>query len=250
MRSNSKKILLITSYNGSNFYGWQIQNDVRTVQGVIQDTLKKILGYSVKLVGSGRTDAGVHADYQPAHFIVEDCPIPTEKFLVILNGKLPNDIRIIEVKEVNKDFHSRFSARERIYRYYIFNGNFLPPRMNNFVFEIKKDFDIDRLNQFASIFEGEHNFISFCAGKDESSSKVRTINYCRFFLENGFIVFEISGNAFLWNMVRLILGTIIEQYENKNGINNIKNMLKSDNRVKVGKIVPPNALTLYRVNYE
>lgn len=245
-----RRIRLDLSYDGTEFCGWQIQESGRTVQGVLEDALKSFLKENIRVIGSGRTDSGVHAERQTCHFDTENSSVPAEKFALGLNAFLPADIRIWESSSVGFDFHARFSAKKRIYRYRVFPGPVVPPLWRNCCWAVRQLKDIERLNALSALFVGTHDFTAFCAAGDRSKSKVRTIYKASFFEQEPFWIFEICGNAFLWNMVRSIVGTIFEEYGKENGEETILSLLKTGDRSGCGTTAPARGLSLVKVVYE
>lgn len=244
-----RNIKLKIAYDGTDFCGWQIQANQRTVQGEIERALKQIHGKQIRLTGSGRTDSGVHANGQIANFYT-DSHIPSEKYKHALNSLLKNDLYITESTEVSQDFHARFNAKERIYYYYIKTENACLPNNSRYCWCISQKPDINRLNRLAAPLIGIHNFSTFTAAGDNSSSKTRNIYSAGFYPHKGFIIFKISGNAFLWKMVRSITGTIIELESKKALAQDMKKILKSKDRKQAGTTAPARGLFLDRVNYE
>lgn len=245
-----RRIRLDLSYDGTEFCGWQIQASGRTVQGVLEEILASFLKEKVRVIGSGRTDSGVHAESQTCHFDTENLSIPAEKFAPALNSFLPADIRIRRSASVGFDFHARFSAKERVYRYRLFPGPVVPPVWRNCCCAVRQPKEINRLNRLAALFIGTHDFTAFCAAGDRNQSKVRTVYRASFFAQDPFLVFEIAGNAFLWNMVRSLVGTILDEYDRENGEETIRQLLKTGDRSGCGTTAPARGLSLVKVIYE
>ncbi len=245
-----RRIRLDLSYDGTGFCGWQIQAAGRTVQGVLEEVLASFLKEKIRVTGSGRTDSGVHAESQTCHFDTENLSVPAEKFAPALNSFLPADIRIRKSAAVGNDFHARFSAKERIYRYRFFPGAVVPPVWRHCCWAVRHPMDIDRLNRLAALFVGTHDFTAFCSAGDRNRSKVRTIYGAAFFSQDPFLVFEISGNAFLWNMVRSVVGTIFDEYGSENAEERIRYLLKTGDRSGCGTTAPARGLSLIKVVYE
>ncbi|MDC7126243.1 MAG: tRNA pseudouridine(38-40) synthase TruA [Spirochaetales bacterium] len=244
-----RNIRLKIAYDGTDFCGWQIQNNARSVQGEIEEALKKIEGCGYRLTGSGRTDSGVHANGQIANFYTEN-NMPAEKFVPALNSLLTNDISIIDSMEVPENFHSRYDAKKRVYRYYIKNTGTKKPSDGRFCWTVKRKPDLANLNKIASVLTGVHDFTTFAAAGDQSESKVREIFSAVFYYEGPFIVFKIVGNAFLWRMVRSLTGTIIELDAYGGRRADLIKILNSKDRTLAGTTAPPNGLFLDRVIYD
>ena len=253
-----RNILLTVSYDGTDFCGWQRQDfsdkgkSVRTVQGEIEAALKKMHKTPIKLTGSGRTDSGVHAFAQAANFFSPIDSIPVKNYVPALNAFLPNDIRIIDSKEVSEDFSSRFSATSRTYRYFLHTGNPFASEMR-FVWAIHHKPNLKILNEMTSCLNGEIDCATFAASGDASLSTFRYIEHAHFFVSEKnpeIIVFEITANAFLWKMVRSLVGSLI--FFEKTGKNPefFKEVLDSCDRKKVGPTAPPTGLFLYKVSFD
>lgn len=255
-----RNILLTISYDGTNFCGWQRQDksdggkSVRTVQGEIEKVLERIHKEKVTLYGSGRTDSGVHAVAQAANFFSNIDSILPEKYVVALNSLLPNDIRITNAVEVDKDFSARFSATSRTYRYFIIpRHNALASQMP-FAWDIENEPDIEKLNLMASYLKGELDCATFAASGDKSVSTCRFINDAHFFYQDlspsgRALVFEITANAFLWKMVRSIVGSLIYFEKNKD-VEYFNQVLKSKERSKAGPTAPPQGLFLWNISFD
>ena len=245
----SRNIKLVIAYDGTDFCGWQIQNNGRTVQGELEAALKRIHSADTRLTGSGRTDSGVHANGQTANFFT-DSDIPAEKYLYALNSLLPQDVRVMESCEADEKFHSRFDAKIRVYRYYIKTGGSCLPRYSRYCWKIRETPELHSLNRITASLVGIHDFTTFAAAGDPSNSKVRQLYSASFTAENGFLVFKIAGNAFLWRMVRSIVGTVVELARDGAGAPEMKKILGSMDRESAGATAPPQGLFLDRVIYD
>ena len=249
-----RNILLRISYDGTRFHGWQKQlqrgkPSFRTVQGEIERALALLHKHPVELFGSGRTDAGVHACGQAAHFVTDITRIKPESFIPALNSALPKDVRIMEASHVSDNLHARFSARSRTYRYFIHCGKTAFAHQLPYCWHIRREPDIDLLNSMASVLSGELDCTTFSAAGDQSKSKSRYINRAHFFIDREFLVFEISANAFLWRMVRSITGTLLP-YEQQNGTKeDFEAVLRSKDRRNAGETAPPQGLFLWSIEY-
>ncbi len=244
-----RRIKLIIAYDGTNFCGWQIQKEERTVQQVLQETLTKLHKHPVSITGAGRTDSGVHALGQTAHFDTTLASIPATKFLPALNSLLPGDVRIRQSEEAAGTFHSRFHAVEREYRYYISLWNENSPFTRPYIYTINAMPDIGLLNKYARIITGTHDFTTFSAAGDTSKSKTRNVFSASYIPEKGHIVFRITGNAFLWRMVRSLVGTMLELGQNDEPPGRMEEILNSRNRQFAGTTAPAKGLFLYRIKY-
>ncbi|MCL2294334.1 MAG: tRNA pseudouridine(38-40) synthase TruA [Spirochaetes bacterium] len=249
MSSEARNIKLKIAYNGKNYAGWQIQDNDTTIQGTIEEVLKKIHKYEVKITGAGRTDAGVHARAQAANFNTSLSSIPAEKFSRALNSLLPGDIRILESREVNLSFNSRYDAVERIYKYQLTDIYSIMPWETEFSMYVDKKLDITLLNNIASAAIGTHDFSAFSAPMEDHVSTVKTIYSSVFYPSYPFIIYKISGTGFLRKMVRSIIGTIVEIYKNDGRKEEFEKILKSRDRSLAGATAPAKGLFLDSVRY-
>ncbi len=251
--------LLLLEYQGTHFFGWQKQRDKPTVQETIENVLGRIFRQAVKLIGQGRIDAGVHALGQTANFLVP-ARIPPENLKKAINSLLPSSIRVIGIKRVPLDFHARFSAVSRTYFYLLWIGNDLPVFVRPFCTPCPFRLQVKKMMQGSQYLLGKHDFSAFCSGKDFTGSKVREIY--RMEIRNrrkvalpwvsyrgNILEVEIEGNAFLKQMVRNIMGTLVEVGRGKFPPGKIKEILISGRRENAGPTLPPQGLFLKRVRY-
>ena len=245
-----RNILLTISYDGTNFCGWQKQDGQRTVQGEIEKVLEIVHKSQIDLHGSGRTDSGVHAAAQAATFFSPIDSIPVENYPLALNSHLPKDIRIMSARVVDDSFHARFSATKRTYRYFLHCGSTPPAHEMNYVWCIHRKIDIPRLNRMASVLHGEIDCATFAASGDVSKSTFRYIEHAVFFTEGDKLVFEICANAFLWKMVRSIVGSLL--YYEKQGMDKegFAKIVDSCDRKLAGPTAPPEGLFLWSVGFD
>ena len=204
-----RPIKLIISYDGTDFGGWQRQKNARSVQEDIEKALETMHGHPVRLTGAGRTDAGVHAMGQAAGFFTDIASIPAGKFLLALNKLLPRDIRILSACDAPPDFHARFDASLRDYRYFIMCGERQDAFSQRYAWFVPRMPSIAKLNAMASAIVGEHDFSAFASAKDISRSKSRFVRESSFWFEGRKLVYRVSANAFLWRMVRSLVGTML-----------------------------------------
>ena len=245
-----RKIRLDVSYDGTDFAGWQIQNGERTVQAEVERALGEILDRTVGVTGSGRTDSGVHASQQVVHFTCGNGNIPPERYRDAVNAHLPRDIRVLKSSAVSDSFHARYDARVRIYRYQILNADAAPAYFDRYCYLVRRPLSVRRLNELAAPLAGVHDFTTFAAAGDTSKSRIREIFSAVFYREGPFLVFRIAGNAFLWKMVRSILGTILELDKKGEGAGEMKAALESGDRNRAGTTAPARGLFLHRVIYD
>lgn len=245
-----RNIKLIIEYDGKDFNGWQKQPSKLNIQGTIEQAIKIITGEEVNLDASGRTDAGVHAFGQVANFKTNS-NIPVEKIPIALNSNLKKSIRIILAEEVDEKFHSRLACKKKTYRYVINNSEFSSAIYRNLETHIPQKLNIEKMKEAAKYFEGEHDFKAFKASGTSSKSSVRTIYKAEVIqMPNNRIYIELTGNGFLYNMVRIIAGTLVDVGMGKTKSEDIKNIINSKDRNLAGKTLPPNGLFLVSVEYK
>ena len=241
---------MAVQYDGTDYHGWQIQNGLRTIQGELSRALTTIDGRPVMVHGSGRTDAGVHAIGQVASFKFAH-PHSTERLLMAINGNLPPDIRVIEAMEVPDNFHARFSAKSKMYRYRIFTGRVLNPMLYRFVHQTNYSLDFDVLRAVAREFVGEHDFRSFTVTPEKEIDTRRCLTdfYVDYDEEVNILSFEISANGFLRYMVRAIVGTLIDIGRGHIPADSVPKIFAANNRTAAGTSLPAKGLTLVNVDY-
>ncbi len=240
---------MTVAYDGTSFSGWQVQNRDRTVQGVIEEALMTMEKRPVRITAAGRTDSGVHARGQVVHFDTLIASIEAEKFTPALNSLLPPDVRISESAAAYPDFHARFGAVARSYRYFLFPGTGAPPLVRPFCYSRKNLPSAASLNRAVAPLVGEHDFTPFAAAGDPSPSKVRTIHQAAFLEKGGMIEFRITGNAFLWHMVRSIVGTVLELAGEESPDEKMRSILHSGRRDMTGTTAPARGLFFWKVHY-
>jgi tRNA pseudouridine38-40 synthase len=244
-----RRIKLVIEYDGSCFHGWQIQNNANTVQEEIERAVYKITGEQTRVTGSGRTDAGVHAYGQVAHFDTNS-NIPPVKFSDALNSALPSGIAIILSEEVSEDFHARFSATKKTYKYKILNRKARSPIMEKRAWHIKGMLNVDSMNEAARNFIGYHDFTAFCSSGHNITSFERNIYISQWTVDNEHLVYTVSGDGFLYNMVRIMTGTMVEVGMNKRAADSIFELFEKKDRNLSGITAPAHGLYLVEVNYE
>ena len=232
-----------------NLIGWQKQPNKLNIQGNIEQAIKNVTGEEVELFASGRTDAGVHSFGQVANFKTESL-IPIEKIPIALNTNLKKSIRIIKAEEVDERFHSRLSCKKKTYRYVINNSSCESAIYRNLETYISMKLDVSKMKEAAKYFEGEHDFKAFRASGTSSKSSVRTIYKLEILeKENNRIYIEVTGNGFLYNMVRIISGTLVEVGLGKIKQEEIREIIDSKDRSRAGKTLPAHGLFLLNVEY-
>ncbi|NSW91220.1 MAG: tRNA pseudouridine(38-40) synthase TruA [Firmicutes bacterium] len=245
-----RNIKLTIEYDGTNYNGWQSQINGFAIQDKIEDAIYKLTNEKVKLIGAGRTDSGVHAYGQVANFYTSSS-IPADKFSFALNTILPDDIVVRKSEEVDEDFHARFSAKGKRYRYLIYNSTHPSALLRNKSWHVFYNLNIELMKEASLYLIGTHNFRSFMA-KDKGSqvkSTVRTIWETSLIRRNDIIQIEIAGNGFLYNMVRIIAGTLVDVGIGKIEAKYINDIIKGCDRKLAGRTAPPQGLYLMEVYY-
>lgn len=228
--------------------GWQKQPNKLNIQGEIERAIETITGEQVELTASGRTDAGVHALAQVANFKTNST-LPIEKFAVAINSKLKKSIRIQKAEEVEERFHSRYNCKQKTYRYIINNGEQGSAIYRNLEYYVPVKLKVEEMKKAIKYFEGEHDFKGFKASGTSSKSSVRTIYKTNIIEDEERIKIELTGNGFLYNMVRIISGTLVDVGLGKIEPEEIPSIIESKDRKKAGKTLPPYALYLVKVEY-
>lgn len=241
-----KRVMMKVAYEGTAYCGWQVQPNGLSVEEVLNTALSELLGEDIKVIGASRTDAGVHARGNIAVFDTE-ASIPGDKISFALNQRLPDDIVIQGSREVAADFHPRHCESEKTYEYRILNTTFNDPIRRNFTHFYYVPLDVSLMREGASYLVGEHDFSSFCAPKTQVNSFVRNIIAIDIFKEEEEIVIRIKGNGFLYNMVRIIAGTLIEVGRGMIEPAGVKAILEAKDRTKAGPTAPARGLTLMNI---
>lgn len=243
-----RNIKLIIEYDGKCYNGWQKQPDKLNIQGEIEKAIFNITGETVDLIGSGRTDAGVHSLGQVANFKTNS-NIAIDKFAVAINSQLKNSIVIKDAQEVDERFHSRYNTKKKTYRYIINNSKYGTAIYRNLEYCFPIKLNVEDMQKAAKYFEGSHDFKGFKASGTSSKSSVRTIYLAEVKKENERIIIELTGNGFLYNMVRIISGTLLDVGLGKIKPDEIPQIIESKDRQKAGKTLPPYGLYLLKVEY-
>lgn len=245
-----RNIRITIEYDGKDFKGWQKQPNRLNIQGEIEKAIETITGgEKVDVIASGRTDAGVNALAQIANFKIKS-QIPIEKIPYALNSQLKQSIRIKKAEEVDERFHSRYNCKKKTYNYVINNSEQGTAIFRNMQYHFPIKLDAEKMNEGIKYLIGEHDFKSFKASGTSSKSSVRIIYDASVKREGELITIELTGNGFLYNMVRIIAGTLLEVGEGKIEPIEVKNILEAMDRSKAGKTLPPNGLSLISVNYD
>lgn len=243
-----RRIRLRVAYDGTNYSGWQIQPSAITVEKVLDDAIHQLTGEHIHVIGASRTDAGVHAMGNVAVFDTASS-IPADRFTYALNRYLPDDVIVQESAEVNADFHPRHCDTKKTYCYRILNTEFGIPQKRNYTWNVAGNIDIDRMKKAAGYLIGEHDFKSFCCVRTQAESTVRTVYSLDVDKKDDEIHITITGNGFLYNMVRIIAGTLIQVGKGRFEPEYIQYMLDACDRTQAGQTAPPQGLTLMKIDY-
>lgn len=243
---------LLIAYDGAAYGGWQIQHNAVTVQEKLICALERVLGFKVNVTASGRTDSGVHAAAQVCHFDA-DCTIPPERMADAVNVYLPDDIRVLQSAAAPEGFDAVNSAKKKTYCYRVYLSKRGNPLKDRYAVNIKFDIDLKKLELAAKLFEGEHDFKAYCASGSQVKTTVRTVYSVevktRDFRGSRDVEIYVTGNGFLYNMVRTIAGTMLDFAAGRLEEKDIINSLERGDRNSVGKTMPPQGLTLESVDY-
>ena len=245
-----KKFVLTVAYDGSGYYGWQKQADKTypTVQETFENALSTFFKKEVRCIGASRTDRGVHALGQRA-LIEVDTTVPAEKMPLALNSFMPEDISVMAAEEVDESFHPRYDCKYKVYEYKIYCGKYRNPLYRKYSEFCRYDLDAEKMDAAAKAFIGTHDFKAFAASGNSTESTVRTIFEADVFKKDDFIVIRLKGDGFLYNMVRIIAGTLMNAGRGKITKEDISHIIESKNRENAGKTAGPEGLTLVKIVY-
>ena len=244
---SKKRVRLTVAYDGTAYHGWQVQPGVVTIESKLNECLSDLLKEEIQVIGASRTDSGVHALGNIAVFDTEAC-MPAEKMSYALNQRLPEDIRIQRSEEVPFDWHPRHCESRKTYEYRIYRGEFPMPVKRLYALFTYHKLDVEKMQLAARYLEGEHDFKSFCQIGAQVESTVRTI-YSVDIIEEGLdLIIRVCGNGFLYNMVRIIVGTLLEVGREKRAPEDMQDILEKKDRSAAGPTAPAHGLTL--MNYE
>lgn len=244
-----KRVRLIISYDGTNYCGWQIQINGITIEEIINRELSSLLGEDIAVIGASRTDSGVHAMGNVAVFDTET-RIPAEKISFALNQRLPDDIRIQKSEEVPGDFHPRYCDSTKTYEYKILNRKFPDPLNRLYTHFVYMPLNVEKMKKAAEYIVGEHDFASFCSSGSQVKTTTRTVYSLDITKDNDIIKIKISGNGFLYNMVRIIVGTLLKVGLGVYPPEYVKEIIEAKDRYQAGPKAPAKGLTLVGINYE
>ncbi|BDB03297.1 tRNA pseudouridine synthase A [Clostridium botulinum] len=245
-----KNIKLKLEYDGANYCGWQKQKNEKfiTLQGTLEKAISNITKEKIEVIGVSRTDSGVHAKGYVCNFFT-NTKIPPENLQKVINNNLPADIVVLSSEEASNEFHSRFCSKGKTYEYTVLNSSQPIAIGRNYIFQFKDKLNIDNMKMASRYFIGTHDFSAFKTKGSSIKTSVRTISKFEINKKGDFIKFIITGDGFLYNMVRIIVGTLIEIGLNKREPEYIKYVIKSKDRTKAGKCVPSSGLCLKEVFY-
>ena len=243
-----KRVKLIVSYDGTGYCGWQVQPNGITVEEVLNKTISKMTGEDIHVIGASRTDSGVHALGNVAVFDTNST-IPADRMAAALNQRLPEDIVIRHSEEVPMDFHPRYCDCAKTYEYHILNAKIPVPTMRNTSYFVSYDLNIDDMRKGASYLIGEHDFVSFCNVRTDVENTVRTIYSLDIEEQGEQLIVRIKGNGFLYNMVRIIVGTLVRVGRGFYQPEKVKEILEAKDRKAAGVTAPPQGLYLVEIEY-
>lgn len=241
--------MLKIAYDGTEYHGYQRQPGLPTVEGCIDKALSELLGENIITTGASRTDSGVHAFGNVSVF--DSCTtIPADKIFLAVNTKLPESIRVIESKEVAPDFHPRKNVLDKTYEYRIFTGEILFPTDRLYYYHKRGNLEIEEMRKAATFIEGTHDFTSFCSAKTDKEDKVRTVYKIDIVKDNNKLLIKVRGSGFLYNMVRIIAGTLVRIGEGKISSDEIPQIIEKKDRNHKGVTLPANGLFLMEIRYK
>lgn len=243
-----RNLLIEIKYDGSAYHGWQVQKNALTVQEVFQNAVEKVFLQRLDVKGCSRTDTGVHAN-QYFLTLQTDMNISCDGAVMALNTHLPKDIAVLSCCEVDADFHPRYSCRSKEYVYKIYNGQIRNPFFADYALHYKYPIDADYLNKEAQAFVGTYDYSGFCSAKSDVEDTVRTVYSCKVWREDDMVFFKVQANGFLYNMVRIMVGTLLFIAQGKIKEGELKGIILSKNRRLAGKTAPPQGLYLNKVDY-
>lgn len=244
-----KRVRLIVAYDGTAYHGWQVQNNGITIESELNRCLSALLGEEIRVIGASRTDSGVHAMGNVAVFDTES-RMPAEKVSYALNQRLPEDIRIQKSEEVAPDWHPRHCGSRKTYEYRIYRGEFPMPVKRLYSYFTYRPLDVEAMRRAAWYLVGEHDFKSFCQTGAQVESTVRTVHGLEVEEQGAELIIRVCGNGFLYNMVRIIAGTLLEVGQGKRTPESMEETLAAQDRAAAGPTAPACGLTLIKYEWE
>lgn len=243
-----RNLLLTIKYDGSNYHGWQVQNNALTVQEVLQNAIESVFLKRLDVVGCSRTDAGVHANMYCVSFKT-DMDITDDGVVLALNSNLPDDIAVTSCKEVSDDFHPRYDCKSKEYIYKIYNGKIRDPFYSKYAYHYKYLLDAEYLDKEAKSFIGTFDYCGFCSAKSDVADTVRSVKAFDVWRQGDMVYFKVEADGFLYNMVRIMVGTLLFSAQGKIPQGGITDVINSKDRKRAGKTAPPQGLYLNKINY-
>ena len=245
-----RRIRIVVAYDGTNYCGWQIQPNGITIEEILNRQISKLTGEDIRIIGASRTDSGVHALGNVAVFDTES-RIPGDRFAHALNQKMPEDIVIVRSDEVQIDWHPRYQNEiSKTYEYHIYNAKVRNPLKNRYSTFVSFDLDVEKMRQGAKYILGEHDFASFCSANSQAQTTVRTIYDCTVSKAGDIITIRVTGNGFLYNMVRIIAGTLVKIGGSDMPADAMKGIIAATDRAAAGPTAPAHGLTMIGLKYE
>ena len=246
--ADTKRVRLTVAYDGTNYHGWQVQNNGITIESELNRCLSDLLKEDIQVIGASRTDSGVHALGNIAVFDTAS-RMPAEKISYALNQRLPEDIRIQRSEEVAQDWHPRYVTSRKTYEYRIYRGEFPMPVKRLYALFSYRSFDVEKMQQAAGYLVGEHDFKSFCQVGAQVESTVRTLYSVDVEEQGSDLVIRVCGNGFLYNMVRIIAGTLMDVGQGKKAPEEMQDILAAKNRSAAGPTAPAHGLMLMKYEF-
>lgn len=244
-----RRIRIVVAYDGTDYCGWQIQPNGITIEEILNREISKVTGEEIRIIGASRTDSGVHAMGNVAVFDTEST-IPPERMAYALNRRLPEDIIVVSSDEVSPDWHPRYKVTvSKTYEYHIYNAPMPNPLKRRYSAFVSFSLDVEKMREGADYLKGEHDFVSFCNVRTNVEDTVRTIENIRIFEQDSEIIIRITGNGFLYNMVRIIAGTLIRVGRGFYAPEKVKEILEAKERTEAGVTAPACGLVLVNIEY-
>lgn len=243
-----RNLLITIKYDGSAYHGWQVQKNALTVQEVFQNAVEKVFLSRLDVKGCSRTDTGVHANMYCVS-LKTDMDITPYGIIMALNSNLPRDIAVVDCREVDDDFHPRYSCKSKEYIYKIYNGRIRNPFDADYALHYNRPIDAEYLNREAQAFVGKYDYSGFCSANSDVEDTVRDVKSFSVWREGNYVYFKVEADGFLYNMVRIMVGTLLFVNEGKIKEGELKDVILSKDRKRAGKTASPNGLYLNKINY-
>lgn len=243
-----RNLLITIKYDGSAYHGWQVQKNALTVQEVFQNAVEKVFLSRLDVKGCSRTDTGVHANMYCVS-LKTDMDIAPYGIIMALNSNLPRDIAVVDCREVDDDFHPRYSCKSKEYIYKIYNGRIRNPFDADYALHYNRPIDAEYLNREAQAFVGKYDYSGFCSANSDVEDTVRDVKSFSVWREGNYVYFKVEADGFLYNMVRIMVGTLLFVNEGKIKEGELKDVILSKDRKRAGKTASPNGLYLNKINY-